>query len=230
MLPGPPSLNRKSSIQNQKLTVMKRIALTFGLLFAMQAVLLAQLTDVETVVFNAHLLKTFNLNVLNGATQDATFTTAADYNNGVIEGAGIASGTTDITVEATGNWNLSISAPNFMPYVGPNGAGTGVIPVNNLGVWLEATGVHQFGTEVTCPYIDLASAMGMAIANQILIGLGTANNGDAADNAFTMHWQMGQAAACPLMNPLTMFQQMSAGAFGPGDFTTTCTLTLTEIP
>jgi hypothetical protein len=209
---------------------MKRIALTFGLLFALQAAMFAQLTDQETVVFNAHLLETFNLNILNGNQQDATFTTSADYNNGVIEGAGVATGTTDITVEATGNWNLAISAPDLIPYVGPNGAGTGIIPINNVGLWMEATGVHLFGTEVTCPYVSLATAMGLGNANQILIGLGTANNGDAADNAFTIHWQMGQALACPLMNQLTMFQQMSAGTFGPGDFTTTATLTLTEIP
>jgi hypothetical protein len=210
---------------------MKRIALTFGLMLALQAGLLAQLTDQETVIFNAHLLQTFNLNILSGNQQDATFTTAADYNDGVIEGAGIVSGITEITVEATGNWNLSILADDFLPYAGPNGAGTGIIPINNLGVWLEATGAHQFGTEVTCPYIDLASAMGMGNANQIIIGLGgTDNNGDATDNAFTLHWQMGQNTACPLMNPLSMFDQMSAGTFGPGDFTTDCIMTLTEIP
>jgi hypothetical protein len=209
---------------------MKRIVFTLGLLFAMQAMLLAQLTDQETVIFNAHLLKTFNLNVVNGATQDITFTTAADYNNGVIEGAGINTGTTDITVEATGNWNLQINAPDFTPYAGPNGAGTGTIPINNLGVWLVATGTHQFGTEISCPYVSLATAMGMANANQMLIGLVTENAGDVSDNAFTMHWQMGQAAACPLMNPLTMFDQLSSSVFGPGDFTTTATLTLTEIP
>jgi hypothetical protein len=209
---------------------MKRIVFTLGLLFAMQAMLFAQLTDQETVIFNAHLLKTFNLNVVNGATQDITFTTAADYNNGVIEGAGINTGTTDITVEATGNWNLQISAPDFTPYAGPNGAGTGTIPIDNLGVWLVATGAHQFGTEISCSYVSLATALGMDNANQLLIGLLTENAGDVSDNAFTMHWQMGQAVACPLMNQLTMFDQLSSGVFGPGDFTTTATLTLTEIP
>ena len=42
---------------------MKRIVFTLGLVFALQAALLAQLTDRDSVIFNAHLIKTFNLNV-----------------------------------------------------------------------------------------------------------------------------------------------------------------------
>jgi hypothetical protein len=207
---------------------MKRIIISLGLLFAMQGAIFAQLTDSENIVFNAHLLKTFSLNVLNGATQEITFTTAADYNNGVIEGAGIASGTTDITIEATGDWDLTILCPDFVPYAGPNGLGTGTIPIDNLGVWLVATGTHQFGTEISCPYTSLATALGLDNASQTLINLVTENSGDASDNAFTLHWQMGQAAACPLMNPATMFDQMAINVFGPGDFTTTAVLTITE--
>lgn len=207
---------------------MKRIIISLGILLAMQGATFAQLTDSENIVFNAHLLKVFSLNVLNGATQEITFSTAANYNNGVIEGAGIATGTTAVTVEATGNWVMSILAPDFVPYVGPNGAGTGTIPINNLGVWLVATGAHQFGVEISCPYTNLATARGLATTSQQLIGLVTSNSGDASDNAFTLHWQMGQGLACPLMNQTTMFDQMSAGTFGPGDFTTTAILTITQ--
>jgi hypothetical protein len=207
---------------------MKKFAFTLGLLFALQAASFAQLTDQEVVVFNVHLLKTFNLNVdLAGALQEITFTTAADYNDGVIEGLGVSPGTTNITVEATGNWNLQIMAPDFTPY---GGGATGTIPIDNLGVWLVATGTHQFGTQISCPYIDLASALGLDVANQMLINNVSGNAGDVSDNAFTLHWQMGQGTDCPLMNPLTMFDQLSAGQFTPGDFTSTATLTLTEIP
>jgi hypothetical protein len=209
---------------------MKRIVLTLGLLFAMQAMLLAQLTDQEVVVFNAHLLKTFNLNV-DGVLQNITFTTAADYNNGVTEGAGIMPGFTDISVEATGNWWLSINAPDFQPYAGPNGLGTGIIPINNLGVWCEATGTHAFGTEVTSAYQAAVDALGLQNppAAPTLIGNGTGNAGDISDNSFQLHWLMGTQQGS--MNTVTtMFDQMSAGTFGPGDFTTTATLTLTEIP
>ena len=208
---------------------MKRIVFTLGLVFALQAALLAQLTDQDSVVFNAHLLKTFNLNV-DGVVQEITFATAADYNNGVVEAIGILPGTTVASVEATGNWNLQILAADFVPYVGPNGAGTGTIPINNLGVWVQTTGAHTIGQELVCPYVSLATAMGMANSNQMLINNGTGNAGDISDNAFVFHWQMGQAAACPLMNQQTMFDQLSAGIFGPGDFTTTAYLLLTEIP
>ena len=72
--------------------------------------------------------------------------------------------------------------------------------------------------------------MGMANSNQMLINNGNGNAGDISDNAFVFHWQMGQATACPNMNQATMFDQLSSGVFGPGDFTTTAYLLLTEIP
>ena len=212
---------------------MKRIAFTLGLLFAMQTVIFAQMTDIENITLNAHLLKTFNLNVLTGATQDFTFATSANYNVGVIEGAGVSPGTSNITVEATGNWNLKIKAPDFAGYNGPNGLGTGTITINNVGVWVTATGGHQFGTQISCPFTSLATAMGLANADQILIDLiptGGGNSGDGSDNAFTLHWQMGQGIACPNMRQESMFDQLSLGLFSLGDFTSTAVLTLTELP
>ncbi|MBP6872543.1 MAG: hypothetical protein KBC43_11095 [Bacteroidales bacterium] len=206
---------------------MKKIVLLFGLLFALQAAIMAQLTDQEVVVFNAHLNETFNLNV-DGVTQEITFAVAADYNNGVTEAGGIVPGFTLISVEATGDWELEISAPDFTPSDGPN-PGTGAIPINNLGVWCQATGTHQFGTEVTCAYQNAAAAMGLTNADQLLIGLGTTNAGDISDNAFTLHWLMGTMQGS--MNTESMFNQLALGTlFSTGDFTTTATLTLTEIP
>ena len=231
MLPEPPSFTQKSIISNQKLTIMKRIAFTLGLLFTFQFALLAQDTDTEVVVFNAHLLETFNLNV-DGIEQEITFDDADDYNLGVTEAEGIAPGFTLISVEATGNWDLTITAPDFQPYVGPNGAGTGIIPIENLGVWVEATGAHQFGGEVTCAFQVADDALGLTdnVADPaLLIGLGSGNAGDISDNAFTLHWLMGTMQGS-MESTVTMFDQLSAGVFGPGVFTTTATLTLTEIP
>jgi hypothetical protein len=148
---------------------------------------------------------------------------AADYNNGVTEAGGIAPGTTTITVEATGNWELEISAPDFTPITG-----TGNIPIDNLGVWCAATGTHVFGTEVTCAFQNAAAAMGITVADQLLIGLGTDNGGDATDNAFTLHWLMGTMQGT--METESMFNQMALGTFTVGDYTTTATLTLTQIP
>jgi len=206
---------------------MKRIAFTFGLLIAMQSALLAQMTDQEVVIFNAYLAKTFNLNV-DGELQEIYFNTSDDYNNGVIEGAGIDPGFTLISVEATGNWDLSIACPDFLPLTGgPNGAGTGFIPIGNLGVYCEATGDHQFGDEVLCAFTDAASALGLQIADVLLMDLGSGSNaGDVSDNAFTLHWLMGTQDGTMIQQ--SMFDQMSAGTFTPGDFTTTATLTLTE--
>jgi hypothetical protein len=202
---------------------MKKIVFVLGFMLVANWGLMAQLTDQEDVVFNAHLLETFNLNVVTGPIQEITFTVAADYNLGVTEAGGIVPGFTTITVEATGNWELEIEAPDFLPITG-----TGTIPIDNLGVWCEATGTHQFGTEVTCAYQNAAAAMGITVLPQLLIGLGTTNGGDATDNAFTLHWLMGTMQGT--METTSMFDQMALGTFTVGDYTTTATLTLTQIP
>ena len=205
---------------------MKKIVLLFAVFFALtQMRVFAQATDQEVVNFNVHLLSTFNLNV-DGIDQEVTFATPADYNNGVTEAGGIVPGYTDISMETTGNWNLVISAPDCSP-IAP---ATGSIPIDNLGVWVEATGTNNFGNgAVTTLYDAAANAMGMTVADQELIGLGSGNAGDISDNAFVLHWLFGTRQGT-MHQPETMFDQLTAGVFSLGDFTTTATLTLTEIP
>lgn len=205
---------------------MKKIVFALGLILFVSLGVKAQ-SDTEDIVFNAHLLETFNLNLLSGGIQEITFTVAADYNNGVTEAGGIVPGTSTITVEATGDWELTFEAPDFVPYAGPNGAGTGIIPIDNLGVYCVATGTYQFGAELTCAFQTAATAMGVTIAPQLLIGNGSGNSGDASDNAFTLHWLMGTMQGS--METNSMFDQMAVGTFGPGDFTSTGTLTLTAL-
>jgi hypothetical protein len=204
---------------------MKKILLLLGLLFAlqMQTTLRAQMEDVENVVFNAILSGAFNLIVQDGDVQTATFASAADYNNGITEAAGIVPGYTTVIMEATGNWYLKISAPDFLPITG-----TGSIPINNLGVWCEASGVHQFGTEVTCAYQSADAALGLANSDVTLIDLGSENAGDQTDNLFVLHWLMGTMQGS--MNPATMFSQLANGIFSQGTYTSTAVLTMTEIP
>lgn len=207
---------------------MKKIFLLFGLLVAMQmqTSVIAQLTDDETVIFNAILGGAFNLVVQDGDIQTATFASADDYNIGISETQGtpgIDPGFTTVAMEATGNWYLKISAPDFVPVVG-----TGVIPISNLGVWCEATGTHQFGTEVTCSYQSADVALGLANVDVTLIDLGTDNSGDQTDNLFVLHWLMGTMQGT--MNPATMFSQLSNGIFSQGQYTSTVVLTMTEIP
>jgi len=59
-----------------------------------------------------------------------------------------------------------------------------IIPIDNLGVWCEATGAHTIGTEVTCTYTSLGTSLGLTNTDQMLIDNGTGNSGDATDNAF----------------------------------------------
>jgi hypothetical protein len=209
---------------------MKKFVLLLGLLFALQmpTLLRAQVAeDNGNVVFNAHLLETFNLNV-DGITQEITFALAADYNAGVIEGGGILPGTTAISVEATDIWNLTIECPDFVP--GGANPGTNTIPIDNLGVYCASTGTHTFGAEVTCTYVSTATIAGLTNAPFQLIGNGTGNAGDVSDNAFTLHWEMGTMRNVS-MHATSMFDQLASGtSFTTGDYTTTAVLTLYSLP
>jgi hypothetical protein len=206
---------------------MRKIILLLGLLFVLlwQNMSYAQQQDQENVVFNAILGGAFNLIVVDGDAQTATFASADDYNFGISEtqGSRIVPGFTTVAMEATGNWYLKISAPDFMPTTG-----TGSIPISNLGVWCEATGVHQFGTEVTCSYQSADAALGIANTDVTLIDLGTGNSGDQTDNLFILHWLMGTMQGG--MNPASMFSQLANGVFSQGNYTSTVVLTMTEIP
>jgi len=206
---------------------MKKIILLLCLLFALQihTRVVAQVEeDTENVVFNAILNGAFNLIVQDGDIQTATFSSADDYNLGISETLGIVPGFTTVAMEATGNWYLKISAPDFIP----SGSGTGSIPINNLGVWCEATGIHQFGTEVTCAYQSADAALGILNSDVTLIDLGTENSGDQTDNLFILHWLMGTMQGS--MNPATMFSQLANGVFSQGNYTSTIVLTMTELP
>jgi hypothetical protein len=209
--------------------MIKKLILIFGLLFAFQTqtVIMAQLPDDdEEVVFSAILGVVFDLVITDGDMQTATFISADDYNFGVSEtqgNPGIDPGYSIVTMEATGNWKLKISAPDFLP-----NTGTGSIPINNLGVWCQATGVHQFGTEVACLYQTADAALGLLNTDIILIDLatGSSNSGTSTDNIFRLNWLMGTMQGS--MNTESMFIQLSAGIFSQGIYNTTVVLTMSE--
>jgi hypothetical protein len=209
---------------------MRKIIFLTSLLFILQSTttLKAQLEDNENVVFNAHLGGAFDLIVVpGGELQTATFNAASDYEFGISETIGVPGidpGFTTVQMVATGDWYLNISAPDFMPM----GTEIGFIPINNLGVYCEATGVHQFGTEVTCAYQSADAALGLSNTDVRLIDVGTGNTGGQVDNEFILHWIMGTMQGS--MEPTSMFVQLAAEIFGMGNYTTTVVLTMTEIP
>jgi len=198
---------------------MKKIVLLLMLAFVVQSTgLFAQVTG--EVAFTAILEDVLNLTVIpdGGESQTATFDTPDLYNNGID-----VVGQTHITVESTASWYLEISAPDF------SDGGGNIIPINNVGVWCEATGVHQIGTEVSCSFTSLAMSCGVTAGNQTLLndaGGNGGNGGAALDNAFSLNWTMGTMNNT--MNPATMFAQLADGTIGAvGTYTTTITLTLT---
>jgi hypothetical protein len=224
------SIAKKVKVFNKylKMTILKKVVLFNSLLFALQtqATLTAQIKDQDNVHFNAILDKVYNLVIKDGNFQLATFNTATDYDFGVSESTGapgIDPGFTTVAMEATGNWFLDISAPDFSPVTG-----SGSIPINNLGVWCEATGTHQFGTEVTCAYQSPDAAWGLTTSDKTLIDIGTGNGGDQTDNLFILHWLMGTMQGN--MNTASMFLQLATGVFTIGTYNTTIVLTLKGLP
>jgi hypothetical protein len=201
---------------------MKKLVLLLGLMFALQAAMMAQVTS-GNITFNAHLNQTFNLIIVNGGVQEITFATAADYNNGVVEGVGILPGTSLINIEATEDWDLNIECPDFLPF----GAtpGTGVIPIGNLGYEITENGAHGLATNEVTYTGGNPDPVALTNAAAHLIYMGTVSDaGDATDNAFTLHWQMGTSLGD--MEPSSMFDQMAAGDFTTGDFQAIALLTL----
>lgn len=198
---------------------MKKFTFLLSLVIALQAMnVQGQATDAEVVNFTAVLSSVLNLNVTAGDNQTATFDTPDKYNLGID-----AVGTTTVTMESTSNWKLEINAADFS-----DGA-SATIPIDNLGIWCEATGAHTIGAEVSCSYTSLATALGVTNADQLLLDNGTGNSGDAADNAFNLNWTMGTMQGT--MNTASIFQQLSDGTIANlGTFTTTVNLTLTALP
>jgi len=217
---------------------MKKLVFLFGILFALQTALFAQDT---TVVFNAHLLSTFQLNVVDGNIQEIIFDEPLDYNVGVYGphdigmNQGILPGWSTVTVEATENWYFTIEAVDFIPGGGPDpGAPGSAIPITNLGVWCdeEPTAIHSLSGECSCLYLAPDDALGITAAPVTLIGNGTGNAGTIDDNIFWLNWMMGTMLGS--MNTNTMLAQLTGSvpgvSFTTGDYTTTAYLTLHPAP
>lgn len=198
---------------------MKNFTIVLGILLVFPMIKIqAQATDNDVVNFTAVLASVLNLNVTSGQNQTATFDTPDKYNLGID-----AVGTSTVTMEATSNWTLEINAADFT-----DGA-SAIIPINNLGVWCEATGTHTIGAEATCAYTSLATSLGVTNADQMLIDNGSGNSGDASDNTFNLNWTMGTMNGT--MNTSSMFDQLSDGTIANlGTFLTTVNLTLTALP
>ena len=197
---------------------MKKLIIILLTLFAMQTTNVFAQTDI--VNFEAILLDVTTITVTAGQDSTVTFATSDDYNNGF----DVISPVTTVEVVALLDWEMSISAPDLANADG----GGDIIPINNVGVWCEATGVHQFGVELTCLFTTITTPMGLTTVDQLLIGNGTGNNGDAADNSFNLNWEMGSMNGT--MNPNSMFSQVADGTIGSlGTYNSVITLTLTTL-
>jgi len=198
---------------------MKRLIIILLALFALQTTsLIAQTSDI--VNFEAILLDATAITVTGGQDITVTFATADDYNNGFLTIVPV----TTVEVVSLLDWDMTIAAPDF-----DNADGGGdIIPINNVGVWCQATGTFQFGAELVCAYTTDATPLGLSNADQDLITNGTGNNGDATENAFNLNWEMGTGNGS--MNPATMFEQVADGTIGSlGTYNTVITLTLTTL-
>ncbi len=200
---------------------MKKLIIILLALFALQTTnVFAQSDD---VVIHAILQDVTTITVTDGADLTFTFANSDDYNFGFDADGQIST----IEIVSLFDWTLSLASDgDFMN----DDAGGSYIPIENLGVWCADPGNHKFGTEVTCAYTTITSPIGVTDADQLLIGNGNGNHGDAADNLFTLNWEMGSMNGG--MIGTSMFEQIAAAGSPivvPGDYTTTVTLTLTTL-
>jgi hypothetical protein len=196
---------------------MKKIIL-FGavlMLFFNARILAQPVTD--DVIFNVDLQNLFTITVESGGVQLATVISAADYQNGVTP----VSGVSEVSVESTSDWYITIGGPNLI-------GSAGTIPVDNIGVYVtDGTGSYTLGTEYTSPFTTAAGCMGVTVAAQTLVDVGTTNAGGKAENWFNLNWRFGTMQGT--MHPTSLLAQITAGDFvSPGQATTTLTLTATQ--
>ncbi len=200
---------------------MKKLIIILLALFALQTTnVFAQSDD---VIVHAILQDVTTITVVTGDDITFTFANSDDYNFGF----DVNSVPSQIEIVALLDWTLSLSANgDFMN----DDAGGSYIPIENLGVWCADPGNHKFGAEVDCAYTTITTPIGVTDVDQLLIDNGSGNHGDAADNWFTLNWEMGSMNGS--MEPTSMFTQIAAPASPivvPGDYTTTVTLTLSTL-
>lgn len=200
---------------------MKKLIIVLLALFALQTTNVFAQTD--DVIVHAILQDVTTVTVVTGDEITFTFATSDDYNLG----HDVNTVPSIVEVVALLDWTLSLSSDG--DFLNDDGGGSS-IPIENLGVWCVSDGVHQFGSELTCAYTTITTPIGVTDADQLLIGNGSGNHGDALDNLFTLNWEMGSMNGS--METLSMFEQIAATGSTivvPGNYTTTVTLTLTTL-
>ena len=95
---------------------------------------------------------------------------------------------------------------------------------DNIGLWVESTGNNAIGTEVSCAYTAFATPMALPNVATMLIENLAGNAGNATDNAFTIHWEVGTMQGP--MNATNMLDHVAAGDFVIDTYNTTAVLTL----
>jgi len=145
-----------------------------------------------------------------------TFTTAAEYTNGIV-----STDETTFTVDATEDWEVTIAgAGDLLPVTG-----TGAIPLDYVGCWCRSTGNFVDGTEINIQYPDQANALGLSTTPTLFVDNGTGNAGDATDNTYVITWAVGTQDGS--MAAESVYDGLNAGYFtAPGEYNTDITLTL----
>ena len=174
-------------------------------------------TDVENVSLTVILIDVFDLGITAGSAIVFTFDTPAEWNTGMVAPDGGT--TTDITVDATQDWEVTILSPDLTD------GGAGTMGADNVGVYCtDNGGSHSIGAEVTCAYTAVGSPLALPNAATVLLDNGTGNAGDATDNMFSINWECGTMNAP--MNATSMLQHVANGDFPTGTYTSTVVLTL----
>jgi hypothetical protein len=200
---------------------MKRILILFLVgMFAFQTTGVQAQPDSEVVDFTVIFETVFDLAIVSGNAITVTFTTSADYNNGIVSGT-----PTDFTVESTINWDVMISGAGDLAPV----TGSGAVPLDYVGCWVASTGTFTDGAEFDIAFPDQASAHGLTTTPTAFITNNGGNAGSVTDNAFTITWAVGTQDGS--MAAESVFTGLALNKFtAPGQYNTDITLTAQAAP
>lgn len=184
--------------------------------------ILAQSQTVERPVkFSSKLHEILDLEISNNDnTMDFIFQNTSDYNHGI---ALPPSKVTEVSIEATINWQLKIrSLTKQFTTAFPE---SGNIPLNNLGYWIHPSGRHdQKQLNIKAHSVATINKIHNTNKTCICTKPGETSVGDGTANRFQMMWEIGTMHGN--MNPRSILKQMGDGTFSLGTHLLTVEMTL----
>jgi len=166
---------------------MRKLFFSAAMLLLSQVGFGQAVNDQAIIPVSVTLNSILRLTVVSGGNIDFVVNTIDQYTSGINAGGGDARYHTKFTVSASQDFDVTIRAEDASFLGQDNAANT--MPLNNVGLSIDdsdAGGVAGTNWDLAVGVLALTNA-----AQDIVIGIANAAAGDAAQNNFTIQWQLG---------------------------------------